>query len=78
MKNRLNYFEKIFLKKGFLVNLVENKNALNYINNFTKEKLLKIIYPVAVNSKKFSFNNLHKFIEQKNLNKIRLDLLLVV
>ena len=75
MKNRLNYFEKIFLKKGFLVNLVENKNALNYINNFTKEKLLKIIYPVAVNSKKFSFNNLHKFIEQKNLNKIRLDLI---
>ncbi len=75
MKIGLNYLEKIFLKKGFLVNLVENKKALNYINNFTKEKLLKIIYPAVNNSKKFSFNNLHKLVEYKNLNKIRLDLI---
>ena len=63
-----------FIKNGYLIQKIKNKIDLEYINKkfvnfFEKELRVKIHSP-----QKF-FNNLHKKIDSKNLNRIRLSLI---
>ncbi len=66
--------EKIFLKKGFIIEKVENLKSLYYINNLIKKNLIKIL-KLNISLKKLNLNKLHYFIKEENLNKIRLDLI---
>jgi sporadic carbohydrate cluster 2OG-Fe(II) oxygenase len=61
------------LQKGFLIKPVESKKSLKYINNFFKNRLLKVIKIKKI--KKFSFNNLHRYINVGELNSVRLKLI---
>ena len=72
MKNKNNTkFEKTFLNRGYLVEKVEDSKSLNYINNVIQKKIQKLLKT----KKTISFNHLHKTINEKNLNKIRLSLI---
>ena len=72
MKNKNNTkFEKTFLNRGYLVEKVEDSKSLNYINNVIQKKIQKLLKT----KKKINFNHLHKIINEKNLNKIRLSLI---
>ena len=64
---------KKFLKDGFLIEKVENKQALKYINNLIKNKLYDLLK--LKRSKKFSINNIHNFINQSELNSLRVKLI---
>ena len=66
--------EKIFLKKGFIIERVENLKSLSYINNLIKKKLVKIL-GLNISINKLNLNKLHLFIKEENLNKTRLDLI---
>ena len=61
MKNQKN-IEKRYLKMGYIIERVEKKIALEYITNFLKKNLLKILKKKKKNINSFSFNNLHTFI----------------
>ena len=64
-------YEKLFLKRGYLIEKVENMKSLNYINFKIKKKIKNLL-----NLKNtLNCNHLHKFVKEKNLNKIRLDLI---
>ena len=65
--------DKKFLKDGFLIEKVENKKALKYINNLIKNKLYDLLK--LKRSKKFSINNIHNFINQSELNSLRVKLI---
>ena len=72
MKNKNNTnFEKIFLNRGYLVEKVEDSKSLNYINNVIQKKIQKLLKT----NKTINLNHLHKIINEKNLNKIRLSLI---
>ena len=73
MKN-LSKFENVFLKKGLIIEKVENINSLNYINSLIKKNLIKIL-GLKTNIKKFNLNKLHFYLKEKNLNQIRLELI---
>ena len=64
---------KKFLKDGFLIEKVENKQAFKYINNLIKNKLYDLLK--LKRSKKFSINNIHNFINQSELNSLRVKLI---
>tara|TARA_Y100000590_G_scaffold53688_1_gene56113 strand:+ start:5303 stop:6079 length:777 start_codon:yes stop_codon:yes gene_type:complete len=64
---------KKFLKSGYLIEKVENKKALKYINNLIKNKLCNLLK--LKNPKKFSINNIHNIIKQSDLNLIRVKLI---
>ena len=66
--------ENIFLKKGFIIERVENLKSLSYINNLIKKNLVKILR-LNISINKLNLNKLHLFIREKNLNKTRLDLI---
>ena len=72
MKNKNNTkFEKTFLNRGYLVEKVEDSKSLNYINNVIQKKIQKLLKT----KKTINFNHLHKIINEKNLNKMRLSLI---
>ena len=73
MKNQKN-IEKRYLKMGYIIERVEKKIALEYITNFLKKNLLKILKKKKKNINSFSFNNLHNFITIQDLNEVRLTL----
>ena len=64
---------KKFLKDGFLIEKVENRQALKYINNLIKNKLCDLLK--LKKSKKFSINNIHNFTNQSELNSLRVKLI---
>ena len=67
-------FESTFLNKGFIIKKSESKKSLSYINNLIKKNFLKIL-KLNISAKKFNLNNLHLFLKEKNLNKVRLNLI---
>ena len=73
MKNQKN-IEKRYLKMGYIIERVEKKIALEYITNFLKKNLLKILKKKKKNINSFSFNNLHNFITIQDLNEVRLTM----
>lgn len=73
-KNQYNKFEKNFIKKGLIIKKTENRNALYYIENIIKKNLLKIL-KLKINPKNFQLNNLHHYIDEKNINTVRLKLI---
>ena len=73
----MNKFEKLnkeFLRKGYLIQKVENKEALKYMNSLIKNKLSNLI-KTSLPQKKVSLDNLHKFIKPSELNSIRMKLI---
>ena len=65
---------KKFEKKGFIIFKIE-KNLIDEINKIIKNysnKKFKIKKKVNIN---YLLNNLHKFIETKKINKIRMDII---
>ena len=73
----MNKFEKLnkeFLRKGYLIQKVENKEALKYMNSLIKNKLSNLIR-TSLPQKKVSLDNLHKFIKPPELNSIRMKLI---
>ena len=73
----MNKFEKLnkeFLRKGYLIQKVENKEALKYMNSLIKNKLSNLIR-TSLPQKKVSLDNLHKSIKPSELNSIRMKLI---
>ena len=64
---------KKFLKKGYLIEKVENKQALKYINNLIKNKLCNLLK--LKKTKNFSINNIHDFVDSSELNSLRIKLI---
>lgn len=63
------------IKNGFLIEKVESKNSLSYINNFIKKCILKNLNKKKFKIKNFSLNNLHKYISINDLNSLRLKVI---
>lgn len=73
----LNNYSKIenrFIKKGFIIEKVERNESIYYINNSIKKNLIKLL-KLNIPVKKLDLNNLHKYLNQKSLNKVRLNLI---
>lgn len=69
-----NRLSKQFLKKGYLISTIENIKNFNRIENrvfLILKKTLKIKKKVSKNN---LFNNLHKHLDYKKLNSIRLKI----
>lgn len=64
-----------FLKKGYLIKDIKNQNSLDWILNEYKNIVLKLL---KINKKKFNdqdlFNQIHKYIKIRDLNKFRLEI----
>lgn len=70
LTNHEKNLNKNFLKNGYVI-CSSNKKSLNYIDTFFKKILRKLLKT----NKKIDYNFLHKFIDIKNLNEFRLNLL---
>tara|TARA_B100001057_G_C22754160_1_gene912996 strand:- start:214 stop:1002 length:789 start_codon:yes stop_codon:yes gene_type:complete len=73
-KNQYNRYEEKFINKGLIIKKTESKSALNYIEYIIKKNLLKIL-KFKKNPKELKFNNLHFYINEKNINTVRLKLI---
>ena len=66
-------FSKDFLKNGFLIRKVENKQYLKNIENLIKSSIKKNkIFKKKVNQ---DLNLVHNFLSKKNLNEFRVNLI---
>ena len=66
-------FSKDFLKNGFLIRKVENKQYLKNIENLVKNSIKKNkIFKKKVNQ---DLNLVHNFLSKKNLNEFRVNLI---
>jgi|MDTG01.5.fsa_nt_gb sporadic carbohydrate cluster 2OG-Fe(II) oxygenase len=72
--NNYSKFEKNFINKGLIINKVEKKNALIYINEVIKKNLVKIL-KLNIKTKNFDLNKLHIYINERNINSVRLRLI---
>ena len=72
--NNYSKIEKDFLNKGLIIKKVESNKSLDYINKTIKKKLIKIL-KINIKVRNFNLNKLHKFINEKNINGIRLRLI---
>ena len=72
--NNYSNIENKFIKKGFIIQKVERNESINYINNSIKKNLIKLL-KLNISVKKLDLNNLHKYLNQKSLNKVRLNLI---
>ena len=70
--SQLKYINQKFLKKGFLIEKVERRKSLNYINIFIKKKVFQII---KSKKKNISLDIIHNFISSKDLNLLRIKLI---
>ena len=73
----MNKFEKLnkkFLNQGYLIQKVESKEALKYINSLIKNKLFNLTKN-SFPKKSISLDNIHSFIKPSELNSIRLKLI---
>ena len=61
--NKFIKYENIFLKKGVIIQKVENTKSLNYIDNLIK-KIIKIL-KLKISVKKLNLNRLHLFLGEK-------------
>ncbi len=66
-----NRVSKQFYSKGFIINKNESTKSFKYINDL----ILKNIKKLLNTNKKINLNHLHKFIDIKNLNELRLSLI---
>ena len=73
--NKYSKQEKEFISKGYIVKKVEKIFSLNYIKNLLKKKIIEYLNLKNINSKNFSFNKMHQFIDVTDLNEIRLRLI---
>ena len=62
--NKFIKYENIFLKKGVIIQKVENTKSLNYIDNLIKKKIIKIL-KLKISVKKLNLNRLHLFLGEK-------------
>ncbi len=62
---------KEFLLKGFKVNKNENVKSFNYIYDLLNKNVTKLLKT----NKKINLNELHKYLDVKNLNEFRLNLI---
>lgn len=60
-----------FERKGYLISKVESKKSLEYIH----ENLLKYLNKIFKGKKISDLNKIHKFINNKNINEFRLEIL---
>jgi len=72
MKNS-NILENSFLKTGYIIKKAEKKTALDYVNNFLKQSILRKL-KIKKQPKNFSLNNFHEYVSTKELNSVRLEL----
>ena len=72
--NNYSKSEKNYLNKGLIIKETENKKSLFYINKIIKQKLIKIL-KINIKIKNFNLNKLHNYINEKNINQIRLSLI---
>jgi sporadic carbohydrate cluster 2OG-Fe(II) oxygenase len=65
----------IFLKKGYLIKDIKNRGSLEWISNECKKIVLKLlnIKKTKVNDQDL-FNQIHKYIKIRDLNKFRLEI----
>ncbi len=76
----MNYLKKneqklinTFLKRGYLIGKVENKDSLNYIEQLIKKSLFKL--DRFKERKKIVLNNFHKINKVNDLNKERVSII---
>ena len=68
--------EKKFEKKGFLIQKVEKKKSLIYINNFIKKSIKDYLRKKKIILKSnLNLNNLHKIVKIEDLNNLRLKII---
>ena len=72
--NNYSQIENKYLRKGHVIKKAERKNALHYIHDFVKKRIIQTPILKRQNLKNFSFNTLHHFVSIKDLNEIRLRL----
>ena len=69
---KLEKLNKKFLRDGYLIQNVEDKKALQYINSLIKNKLFNLL---KIKSKSGSLDDVHKFVKKSELNSTRLKLI---
>ena len=72
--NNYSQIENKYLRKGHVIKKVEKRNALHYIHDFVKQRIIQAPVLKSKNQKNFSFNTLHHFVSIKDLNGIRMRL----
>ena len=63
---------KFFQENGYLIKKSEKIQNIKYFENIIKHEIFKI---KKIDKKKFQLDKLHKFINLKELNNIRLELI---
>ena len=73
-KKNYSKIEKDFINKGLIIKRVEKINSLTYVNEIIKKNLIKIL-KLKIKTKNLNFNKLHDYINEKNINAVRLKLI---
>ena len=68
--NNYSQIENKYLRKGHVIKKAERKNALHYIHDFVKKRIIQTPILKRQNLKNFSFNTLHHLVSIKDLNGI--------
>ena len=63
------------INNGYLINKVESKKSLKYIDNFIKKKIIKYFKKINISLNSINLNKLHQTIDLKNLNNLRLKII---
>lgn len=73
-KKNYSKFERDFINKGLIIKRVEKINSLAYVNEIIKKNLIKIL-KLKIKTKNLNLNKLHDYINEKNINAVRLKLI---
>ena len=73
-KKNYSKIEKDFINKGLIIKRVEKINSLTYVNEIIKKNLIKIL-KLKIKTKNLNLNKLHDYINEKNINAVRLKLI---
>ena len=63
------------INNGYLINKVESKKSLTYIENFIKKRIIKYLKTKNISVNSINLNKLHQTIDLKNLNNLRLKII---
>ena len=63
------------INNGYLINKVESKKSLLYINSFIKKKIINYLQTKEISVNSINLNKLHQIIDLKDLNNLRLKII---
>jgi len=73
--NKFENLSKKFIRKGFLIEKVEKRKSLAYLEFVIKNKIFKLLELSKLKNRKISLDSIHTFITPKNLNFLRIKLI---